>query len=146
MFVAACSARSTLTKLCDDGRRGTRTHLSASERRLSMSSMYVLVRESPRAAGTELRFASKPCAGDKAAMDQWRPVLTRASRSLRTVRTGYAYRPPAYRTYLRHRAAGAPRYVRRTLTSLGRAVRTAYRVWCTTGGATLTTPRARRRS
>ena len=42
--------------------------------------MYVLVRESPRAAGTELRFASKPCAGDKAAMDQWRDAYN-ASRT-----------------------------------------------------------------
>ena len=44
--------------------------------KLEHVTMYVLVRESPRAAGTELRFASKPCAGDKAAMDQWCAVLT----------------------------------------------------------------------
>ena len=59
----------------------------------SMPTIYVLVRESPRAAGTELRFASKPCAGDKAAMDQWCAVLTRTSlrRGLRL----YALRIPA---------------------------------------------------
>eukprot|EP00964_Phaeocystis_antarctica_P151972 scaffold119678_cov57-Phaeocystis_antarctica.AAC.7 len=37
-------------------------------------------------------------------------------------------RPGAARTCLRRRAAVAPRYVHRTRTSLGRAVRTAYRV------------------
>ena len=52
-------------------------------------------------------------------------------RGFRTVPTGY--QPPAYRTYRRRRAAGAPRYVRRTCTNLGRAVRTAYRG--TPGGA-----------
>ena len=36
-----------------------------------------------------------------------------------------AYRPPACRAQLRHRAAGAPRYLRRTRTSPGR---TAHRV------------------
>ena len=35
----------------------------------------------------------------------WQAVLTRTPRSLRAVRTGYAYRPPACRTYRRHRAA-----------------------------------------
>ena len=59
------------------------------------------------------------------------PKLTRTSRSLRTVRTGYAYQPPACYTYQRRRAAclEAPRalYVRHTRISLGRAVRTAYR-------------------
>ena len=34
-----------------------------------------------------------------------RPMLTRTSRRLRTVRTGYACQPPACRTYQRHRAA-----------------------------------------
>ena len=56
-------------------------------------------------------------------------VLTRTSRGLRTVRTGYVYQPPACCTYRRHRAAcpGRPLlYVRRTRTSLRRAVRTAY--------------------
>ena len=33
------------------------------------------------------------------------PKLTRASRGIRAVRTGYAYRPPACSTYRRHRAA-----------------------------------------
>ena len=37
-------------------------------------------------------------------------------------RTDYAYWPPAYRTFLRQRAAGAPRYVRCTRASLGCAV------------------------
>ena len=32
-------------------------------------------------------------------------MLTRTSRGLRTVRTGYAYQPPACCTYRRHRAA-----------------------------------------
>ena len=54
--------------------------------------------------------------------------LTRRPRGLCTVRTGYAYRPPARCTHQRRRAAGAPPYVRCTRTSLGRAVRTAYRV------------------
>ena len=49
-------------------------------------------------------------------------VLTRTPGRSRAVRTGYAYRSPAYRTYLRHRAAGAPRHVRLMRTSLGRAV------------------------
>ena len=38
-------------------------------------------------------------------------MLTRTSRGLRTVRTGYAYQPPACCTYRRRRAAGAPPYV-----------------------------------
>ena len=44
---------------------------------------------------------------------------------------GDAHRPPAYRAYLRRRAAclgGALLYVRCTRTSLGRAARTAYHV------------------
>ena len=48
-------------------------------------------------------------------------------RGLRTVRTGYAHQPPAGCTYRRHRAACPGRhapYVRRTRTSLGRAVHT----------------------
>ena len=53
--------------------------------------------------------------------------LTRTSRGLSTVRTGYAYQPPACCTYQRRRAAGAPPYVRCTRTSLRRALRTAYR-------------------
>ena len=53
--------------------------------------------------------------------------LTRASRGLRTVRTGYAHQPPACCTYRRHGAAGAPRCVQRTRISPRRAVRTAYR-------------------
>ena len=40
-------------------------------------------------------------------------VLTRTSRGLRTVRTGYAYQPPACGTYRRHRAVGAPRHAHR---------------------------------
>eukprot|EP00964_Phaeocystis_antarctica_P054924 scaffold32300_cov69-Phaeocystis_antarctica.AAC.1 len=60
------------------------------------------------------------------------------SRGLRTVRTGYAYQPPACLTCRRFRAA-CPGvrllYVRRTRTSLGRAVRT-YRG--TPGGSRLT--------
>ena len=55
-----------------------------------------------------------------------RTVLTRAP--LRAVRPGYTYAPPARRTYPRHRAAGAPRYVHPTRASPGRAARTAYRV------------------
>ena len=52
----------------------------------------------------------------------WREaVLTRTSRSLRAVRTGYAYQPPVY---LRHRAACHALYVRDTRTGLGRAVHT----------------------
>ena len=47
---------------------------------------------------------------------------------LRAVLTGYTYAPPARRTYPRHRAAGAPRYVHPTRASPGRAARTAYRV------------------
>ena len=43
------------------------------------------------------------------------PKLTRTPRGLRTVRTGYAYQPPACCTYRRRRAAGAPPYVRRAL-------------------------------
>ena len=69
-------------------------------------------------------------------------VLTRTSRSLNTVRTGYAYHPPACCTYRRRGAAcpWAPRTVRaparyvrrtRTRTSLGCTIRTAHRV--TTG-------------
>ena len=56
--------------------------------------------------------------------DEWNPVLTRA------VRTCYAYQAPGCCTYQRHRAAGAPRCVRLTRTSRGRAVRvrTARRV------------------
>ena len=59
---------------------------------------------------------------------------------------GYAYPPPACCTYRRRRATCPVLYVLRTSTSLGRAVRTAYRapptayrvrvprtVWCTTG-------------
>ena len=42
---------------------------------------------------------------DTAAWCPYCPVLTRASPSLRTVRTGYAYQPSGYRTYQRHRAA-----------------------------------------
>ena len=52
------------------------------------------------------------------------PKLTRMPRGLRTVRTGYAYPPPACCTYRRRRAAWPLLYVLRTLTSLGRAVRT----------------------
>ena len=55
------------------------------------------------------------------------PVLTRTSRGLRTVRTGYVYQPPACCTGRWHRVAAAPRYVHRTCISLGRAVRTAHR-------------------
>eukprot|EP00964_Phaeocystis_antarctica_P109010 scaffold73502_cov68-Phaeocystis_antarctica.AAC.1 len=61
-------------------------------------------------------------------------VLTPTSRNHLTVRTGCAYQPPAYRTYLRHRAAcslgGTRPYAYQP-----RACR-AYRVplWCTTGG------------
>ena len=40
-----------------------------------------------------------------AAFLQCPPELTRAPRGLRTARTGYAYQPPAYRTYPRRRAA-----------------------------------------
>jgi len=57
-------------------------------------------------------------------------MLTRTSRGLCTVRTGYVYQPPACRTYgryVRRREAGAPLYVRRARTSLGRAEHTAYR-------------------
>ena len=66
---------------------------------------------------------------------EWRSsVLTRAPRGLRAVRTGYAYQPPAYRTYLRHRAAGAPRHARRTRTSLIPRTQALPRtVWCTAG-------------
>eukprot|EP00964_Phaeocystis_antarctica_P104634 scaffold69759_cov51-Phaeocystis_antarctica.AAC.1 len=66
------------------------------------------------------------------------PMLTRTSRSLRTVRTGCAYQPLACRTYLRHRAAcpqGATHGNSRT--SLGHAARTAYR-----GTAGLLMPRS----
>ena len=52
------------------------------------------------------------------------PKLTRTPRGLRTVRTGYAYPPPACCTYRRRRAACPVLYVLRTRTSLGRAVRT----------------------
>ena len=65
----------------------------------------------------------------------WAPMLTHTSWGLRTVRTCYACQPPACRTYRRRRAAcpKASRTVQgRTRTSLGRAVRTAYRG--TTGG------------
>ena len=55
-----------------------------------------------------------------------RPMLTRTSRSPRTVRTGYTYQPLAQRTYLRHRAAAAPR-VRTSYASQPRVCRT-YRV------------------
>ena len=50
--------------------------------------MFVLVRESPRAAGTELRFASKPCAGDKTAMDQWRDAYNASRTSAQLKREG----------------------------------------------------------
>ena len=53
------------------------------------------------------------------------PGLTRTSRGLGTVRTGYAYQSPACCTHRRHMAAAAERYVHRTRISLGRAVRTA---------------------
>ena len=59
--------------------------------------------------------------------DRSPPMLTSTVCSLRAVRTGYAYQPPACCTYRRHRAAAAPQYVHRTCISLGRAVRTAYR-------------------
>ena len=49
-------------------------------------------------------------------------MLTRTSRSFRTVRTVYAYQPPAKRACLRHRAAAVPRYVHRSRTSPGCAV------------------------
>ena len=49
------------------------------------------------------------------------------SRGLRTVRTGYAYQPPAWCAYRRRRAACPVLYVLRTPTSLGRAGRTACR-------------------
>ena len=53
-------------------------------------------------------------------------MLTRTSRSLRTVRTGFACHPPACCTYQRHRAA-CPRGTHgNSRTSLGHAVRTAY--------------------
>ena len=50
--------------------------------------MFVLVRESPRAAGTELRFASKPCAGEKAAMDGWRDAYNASRTSAQLKREG----------------------------------------------------------
>ena len=56
-------------------------------------------------------------------------MLTRTSRGLRAVRTGYSYWPPACCAYRRLRAAcpgGGLLYVRRTRTNLGRAVK--YRV------------------
>ena len=59
---------------------------------------------------------------------------TRKPRGPRTVRTSYVYQPPAY-TVVHTRGTGqlapvVPRSVRvrRTRTSLGRIVRTAYRV------------------
>ena len=58
-------------------------------------------------------------------------MLTRASRGLSTTCTGNACRPPVRRTYRRRRAVcpgGYAPYVRRTRTSLDRAIRTAYRV------------------
>ena len=78
---------------------------------------------------------AEPACRQRRAVQQ--PLVRDASRVTRAVvgcadtyagpqpcRTGYAYRSPAYRTYLRHRAAGAPRHVRLTRTSLGRAVST----------------------
>ena len=57
------------------------------------------------------------------------PKLTRTPRGLRTVRTGYAYQPPACCTYQRRRAAcpEAPRTVRTPYAYQPRAYRT-YRV------------------
>ena len=62
---------------------------------------------------------------------RWSAMQTRTSQALRTVRTSYAYR--LLRTARTEGAGqlGSRRhalYVRRTCTSLGRAVRTAYRV------------------
>ena len=61
--------------------------------------------------------------------DGWLPELTRTPRSLRAVRTGYAYQPPACCTYRRRRAAcpEAPRTVRTPYAYQPRACRT-YRV------------------
>ena len=42
------------------------------------------------------------------AIDTWLPVLTRTSRSLRTVRMHYAYQPPACDTHRRRRRAACP--------------------------------------
>ena len=49
-------------------------------------------------------------------MQQFGAMLTRTSRGLRTVRTGYAYQPPASCTHQRRRAAAAPPCVRCTRT------------------------------
>ena len=67
--------------------------------------------------------------------DMCRAVLTRTSRGLGAVRTGYAYQPPACCTYRRHRAAGAPRYVRpyTVRVSASGVPYVPRTVWCTTG-------------
>ena len=72
-------------------------------------------------------------------MQQFGAMLTRTSRGLRTVRTGYAYRPPACCTCRRHRAAcpGGPSHG----ISLKRVACTVR--WGTTGGRRV--PRQRRR-
>ena len=70
--------------------------------------------------GTPGRAATRPACAVPHCDDTCAP--------LRAVRPGYTYAPPARRTYPRHRAAGAPRYVHPTRASPGRAARTAYRV------------------
>ena len=65
---------------------------------------------------------------------EWEAVLTRTSRSLRTVRTGYAYQPPMCCTTQRHRVAwhGGGTTVRTLCAYQPRAACRTYRVPCGT--------------
>ena len=52
----------------------------------------------------DLEKRARQTSGIQLAEERLDAELTRTSRALRRVRTGYAYQPPAYRTYRRRRA------------------------------------------
>ena len=52
----------------------------------------------------DLEKRARQTSGIQLAEERLDTELTRTSRALRRVRTGYAYQPPAYRTYRRRRA------------------------------------------
>ena len=139
------SARSTLPNSCDDGRR-TRTH-SHTSRNTHTSGLRAAPQHvqhvRPRAREPSGRGHGAPL---RLQAVRWRqggdgPVAHCADACVpEPPYCTYGLRVPAScrATYLRHRAAAAPRYVHRTHIRLGRAVRTAYRgppgtrgrTWC----------------